>query len=241
LTALAIASLVCTPALAQSKGSSSKPPPPKSSQKPPEKKEEKKEYKTPFKVGSETDPAVSMTDISGKTQTLKDLRGSIVVLHFWSLDPGSAAYDKALAALVSDYSKKGVKFIAIDPSKADFDSGAEAYKRIQDYAAKNGLAFPVVADKTYALADKFGAQTMAQSFVIDAKGIVRYSGAVNDDPDGKKGDKATPQLKNALDALVAGKDVPAATTTPGGPPIKKDSAKPADAGAKPPPSKGAVK
>jgi peroxiredoxin len=228
VTIFALAGLVGSPALAQNKGSSSKPAPAK----PAPKKEEKKEYKTPFKVGSETDPAVSLTDISGKSQTLKDLRGKTVVLQFWSLDPASAAYDKALAALYADYSKKGVVFIAIDPNKADFDSGGDANKRIQDYAAKNGLAFPIVADKSFTLVDKFGAQTTAHSFVIDAKGMVRYSGAVNDDPDGKKADKATPQLKNALDAVLAGKDAPAATTTPGGAPIKKDAARPADAGGK---------
>ena len=82
---------------------------------------------------------------------------------------------------------------------------------------------------------------MAHTFVIDSKGMLRYSGAVNDDPDGKKGDKATPQLKNALDALLANKDVPAATTTPGGAPIKKDAARPAESGGKTPPAKGASK
>ncbi len=230
VTLLAVAGLVGSPALAQ-KGGSSKPP--ASKPKDDKKKDEKKEYKTPFKVGSETDPAVSLTDISGKSETLKELRGKIVVLHFWSLDAGSAAYDKALAALAADYSKKGVMFFAIDPTKADVGTGADQYKKIQDYAAKSGLSFPIVVDKTYMLVDKFGAQTTAHSFVIDGKGFVRYSGAVNDDPDGKKGDKATPQLKNALDALIAGKDVPAGTTTPGGPAIKKETAKPADAKAPP--------
>jgi peroxiredoxin len=236
LTLLAIAGLVAPPAVAQNKGGGKTTPP---AQKPPEKKDDKKkEYKTPFKVGSETDPAISIADISGKSQSLKDLRGKIVVLHFWSLDPMSAAYDKALAALYADYSKKGVVFIAIDPNKADVDAGADKYKKIQDYAAKAGLTFPIAVDSSYALVDKFGAQTTAHSFVIDAKGIVKYSGAVNDDPDGKKGDKATPELKNALDALVGGKDPAAATTTPGGAAIKKEAAKPAAA---PPPAGGGGK
>jgi peroxiredoxin len=240
LTLFAVAGLVGSPALAQNKGSS-KPAPTKPAPKKEEKKEEKKEYKTPFRVGAETDPAVSFTDTAGKSQTLKDLRGKTVVLHFWSLDAGSAAYDKALAALYADYSKKGVVFIAVDPNKTDVDSGADQYKRIQEYAAKNGLAFPIVVDKSYALVDKFGAQTTAHSFVIDPKGVVRYSGAVNDDADGKKGDKATAQLKNALDAVLASKEVPAATTTPGGAAIKKDAARPADSGGKTPPAKGASK
>lgn len=226
VTLLAMAGIVSSPVLAQGKGGGSQSPPSKSAPK----AAEKKEFKTPFKVGRETDPAVSMTDISGKSQSLKDLRGKFAVLHFWSLDAGSAVYDKALAALYADYSKKGVVFIAIDPSKADVDPGADPYKRIQDYATKNGLSFPIVADKSHALVDKFGAQTMAHSFVIDAKGILRYSGAVNDEPDGKKSGKATPQLKQAIEALIAGKDVPAATTTPGGPPIKREAARPADAG-----------
>ena len=229
LTVLAAAGLIGTPALAQKGGSK----PPSSKSKDDKKKDDKKQYKPPFKVGSETDPAVALTDIGGRSQTLKDLRGKVVVLHFWSLQPGSAAYDKALAAVAADYSKKGVEFFAIDPNKADVGTGADQYKKLQDYAAKSGLSFPIVVDKTYTLVDKFGAQTMAQSIVIDAKGFVRYSGAVNDDPDGKKGDKAVPQLKNALDSVIAGKDVPAATTTPGGPPIKKESGKQ--------PAKGSVK
>jgi peroxiredoxin len=233
---LAVAGLVASPALAQ-KGGTSKPPASKPDTT--KKDDKKKDYKAPFKVGMETDPAVALTDIGGRSQSLKDLRGKVVVLHFWSLDAGSAAYDKALAALAADYSKKGVMFFAIDPNKADVEAGADQYKRIQEYAAKNGLSFPIIFDKSYTLVDKFGAQTMAQSIVIDTKGFVRYSGAVNDDPDGKKGEKATPQLKNALDALVAGKDVAAGTTTPGGPPIKKTADKPADA--KTPPAKGASK
>jgi peroxiredoxin len=238
-TLLALAGLVAAPASAQYKG---KAPPAKSAPKAPDKKhEEKREFKTPFKVGSETDPSIMMTDISGKTQSLKDLRGKIAVVQFWSLDAGSAVYDKALAALYAEYSKKGVVFIAIDPNKADADSGAEPYKRIQDHAAKSGLAFPIVVDNSYRLVDKFGAQTLAQSFVIDAKGILRYSGAVNDDAGGKKADKATPELKNALDALLAGKEVAPATTTPGGPAIKRESGHPGGAGAKTPPTKGAVK
>ena len=68
-------------------------------------------------------------------------------------------------------------------------------------------------------------------FVIDAKGMLAYRGAFDDDPKGEKADKATPFLANALDALLAGK-APAVNTTPSnGKPIQRD-AKPAEASGK---------
>jgi peroxiredoxin len=179
-------------------------------EKPPEKPADKPAAAKTFAIGGEVDPLVSVTDLSGKTESLKDLHGKIVVVQFWSMS--SNAYDKRLAALAGQYTSKNVAFLAIDADKPD----AEDAKKLGDYVAKSGITFPVAIDKDGKLADRFGATTSSHAFVIDAKGVLRYSGAIDDDPKGEKGDKAMHYLQGALDALIAGKDVPTPTTTPNG-------------------------
>lgn len=230
-------SAVAGPANLDSKDKKSTPqkPPPKPAPKPPDKpkdpkKEDKKpEPKKPFAIGQEVDPALSMNDVGGKAINLKDLRGKIVVVHFWSMaNPG---YDKRLATMAADYAAKNVTFVAIDPDAAD----ASDTKKLQEYMTKSGITFPVVLDKNAALAERFGASSTAHAFVIDAKGILRYSGAIDDDPKGEKADKATMHLKTAIEALVAGKEVANSKTEPvGGSPIKKEAPKEAKPPAKTP-------
>lgn len=243
LTLLSLCGLIAAPTLADGKdgkdgkGKSDKPaqtPPKKAPEKKPaEKKPEQKHKETKkIAVGVEADAAITVTDTTGKSQTLKDYRGKITVIDFWSLDPASQAYDKKLAALIADYSKKNVAFLALDSSASDLDKGGEIYKRITEYAQKAGLTFPIGVDKGMVVADKFGVTQTPHVFALDAGGVVRYMGAIDDDPKGEKGDKASNYLKKALEAMIAGKEVPVATTGPAGSPIKRE-AKPAEAPKKP--------
>ncbi len=188
-------------------------------------------------VGAETDASISLPDTSGKQHSLKDYRGKIVVIDFWS--SASPSYDKRLAQVFEEYGKKNVVFLAIASDKSDSDgSSPDQAKRIQDYLQKNNIAFPVLIDKGNVVADKFGAETTAHAFVIDAKGIVRYMGAIDDDPKGEHADKSAAYLRQALDAVIAGKDVPTPTTKPNGAPIQRAHHEaPADAGSKAPPAK----
>ena len=243
LSLLSLCGLIAAPTLASGKdgkdgkGKTDKPvqtPPKKPAEKKPvEKKLEPKSKEVKkIVVGVEADAAITVTDTTGKSQTLKDYRGKITVIDFWSLDPASQAYDKKLSDLIATYSAKGVAFLAIDSSASDLDSGGEIYKRIVEYAKKAGLTFPIGVDKGMAVADKFGVTQTPDVFVLDTYGVVRYMGAIDDDPKGEKGDKARAYLKNALEAMIAGKEVPVSTTGSGGSTIKR-APKPADAPKKP--------
>jgi peroxiredoxin len=230
--------LVVTPAFAQSK----KTPPP--SQQPPAKKpepkpaEKKPEAHKATGVGSELDASITLNDAAGKAHAFKDYRGKVVVVDFWSMDPASEAYSKRLTEMADELGKKGVVFLAIDPSQTDLSgSEAEMAKKVQEYAQKNGITFPVLLDKGGVVARKLGAKTMPEVMVVDAKGIVKYVGAIDDDPKGEKADKANHYLRSAVEAVMAGKDVATATTTPSGTPISQEkptSEKTPPAGTPPP-------
>jgi peroxiredoxin len=225
LSLMPLLALAVPPAFAQTKKTpppSSQPPAKKPEAKPAEKKPEAKTG-----VGSEVDAAISLNDASGKAHAFKDYRGKVVVVDFWSMDPASEAYSKRMSEMADELGKKGVIFLAIDPSQTDLTgSDADIAKKVQEYAQKNGITFPVLLDKGGAVARKLGAKTMPEVMVVDAKGVVKYVGAIDDDPKGEKADKASHYLRSAVEAVMAGKDVATATTTPNGTPIVHD--KPAE-------------
>ena len=243
LALLPLLSLTAFPAHAQDKGKktpapSQTPPAKKPEAKPTEKKPAEAAHK-PGSVGSEVDAAITLNDTTGKAHAFKDYRGKVVVIDFWSMDPASEGYSKRLAEMADELGKKGVAFLAIDPNSADLaGSEAEAGKKIEEYAHKNGITFPILLDKEGQVARKFAAKTTPEVIVVDAKGVIRYSGAIDDDPKGEKADKATHYLRSAIEAVMAGKDVANPTTTPNGTPIAAHEKAPeAPAKTPPPPPK----
>ncbi len=219
---VALASFTATPLLAAPlDGQGKKKDPPKPEKKKDEhKKPEEKKPEAPkgLKIGTELDAATSLEDASGKPHTLKEYRGKIVVLDFWSAASAGDAQEKHLSKLAAEYGSKNVVVLAVDAVAGE----AGDAKAVQDAATKSGVTFPVLLDKGGILADRLGAKSLDEVFVLDAKGILRYSGSIDDDPKGEKADKAQDYLGTTLKALVDGKDVAAPTTPPNGAALRVD-------------------
>jgi hypothetical protein len=82
-----------------------------------------------------------------------------------------------------------------------------------------------MADKKNVVADRFAAQTTPHVFILDDKGKLRYAGGVDNDPDIKKDSKSVKSyVREALDALLAGKEPPKTTSAPHGCSIKRAGA-----------------
>src|SRR5205823_4360719 len=74
-----------------------------------------------------------------------------------------------------------------------------------------GLKFPVARDRHGALAAKLGAAVTPEAFVIDAQGEVRYHGRIDDQFAGRQKPNANPgthELRDAIAAVLDGRDVP---------------------------------
>ncbi|MCA8970442.1 MAG: redoxin domain-containing protein [Planctomycetes bacterium] len=107
-----------------------------------------------------------------------------------------------------------------DEDEQDGDAGEKKQKPSQ-YAKliahvkkTEGFDHEALVDHGNTVSTLFGARTTPHCFVIDAKGVLRYAGAL----DGYAQDKKNPEayVKNAIDALLAGKDVETTTTRPYG-------------------------
>lgn len=172
---------------------------------------------------------LTMTDVAGQQLRFGDLRGKTTVVHFWSITcPYEKAAEPKLMQIASDYADDDVVVLAINsnageigaqPDPKAFAAEKESerpYADIRAHAAKVELNHRVLVDHSGDIARFFGGKTTPHCFVFDAKGVLRYEGALDDDPRGSKGDEATNYVRLAVDAVRSGKEVATASTRPYG-------------------------
>ena len=145
--------------------------------------------------------APSLTSLDGTRQSLTDLtaRAAFTVVVFTSTHcPCVAAHRERLRALAKEYVPRGVQFFAVDSEVGT--TLPEAAREALDYD------FALLLDDGARLADALGAQYATYTVVLDSKATVRYRGGIDSDK-AKMHPDATLYVKNALDDLVAGRQV----------------------------------
>ena len=148
-------------------------------------------------------PDFKLQDPSGKEHRLSDYRGKVVMLHFWSATcPFVMRYDERLKEITNDYSKRDVIVLAID------SNSNETPDQIKAVAQKREVPYPILVDSDNKVADQFGAITTPHVFVIDPKGKLAYEGAVDDQGWSEDNPVKIRYVREALDAVLAGSDVP---------------------------------
>lgn len=132
-----------------------------------------------------------------------DKKQRLTVLFVMSATcPCSGGYDARMAELARQYGTQGVRFIAINAS------ANETAKEVAAHASKAGYTFPVLKDADNVIADRIEAKVTPEAFVMDAKGVLRYHGRIDDS---RKADEVKAHdLRNALDFMLAGKLPPRA-------------------------------
>ena len=149
-------------------------------------------------------------DLSGNKVTAPGTGAKATVVALSSVTcPLCQKFGPTLAALEDNYSKKGVKFVFVNPSTTE--SGGEMSQLVKQL----GLNGPYVHDPKGTWTQKLGAKTTTETFVLDQDGNVLYRGAIDDQ---YAIGAALPKPKNryladALDAVLASKPVKVSTTS----------------------------
>ncbi|HEX7136788.1 MAG TPA: thioredoxin family protein [Vicinamibacterales bacterium] len=123
--------------------------------------------------------------------------------------PYAKAFEPRLIELGNEYAKRGVVFYAID-SNDDAAYPIETMGEMKSRATSRHYPFPYLKDGESKVAREYGARVTPHVFVVDGKGIVRYRGYVDDSA--KASDRQHTGLTDALNDLIAGKDVKVAAT-----------------------------
>jgi len=146
-------------------------------------------------------PDFQLPGTDGKTHSLSDFAGKVVVLNFSSQHcPWSRGADPQISKVAEEYAKKGVVFVGIDSHRQT------PLSEITAYVKSTGYAFPVLKDEGNAYADKVGAMRTPELYVVDALGKLAYHGAF-DNRTKPQATGSVNHLSNALDALLAGKTI----------------------------------
>ncbi|WP_394832432.1 thioredoxin family protein [Pendulispora rubella] len=162
-------------------------------------------------------PDFSLRDLDGKTISLRDYRGKMVVLEWFNPDCPfvRASHTKAsLKTFPSTQLAKGVVWLAIN-SSAPGNAGHGAAKNAEG-KKRYGMTYPVLLDESGETGKRYGATNTPHMFVIDPRGVLVYQGAIDNSPDGEgespEGGKLVNYVGAALDAVAAGRPVTVKST-----------------------------
>lgn len=153
-----------------------------------------------------------MKNVNGKELTLAGSAGKhgTLVVFTCNACPWAKKWEKRVADIGNAALAAGLGVVAInsnDPSVNAEDGYAEMQKRSK--ALK--LKFPYVVDATSDVARAFGATRTPEAFVFDAQGKLVYHGTIDDNANDAAAVKEA-WLKDAVNAVAAGKAVSVAET-----------------------------
>jgi thiol-disulfide isomerase/thioredoxin len=113
-------------------------------------------------------PQLAATDLTGRSIDLKALRGRVVVLNFWATwcDPCKEEMP-TLQRLRDRLSGRPLEVLTVNYG--------EFRDKIATYVERQGITLPVLLDTQKDAAKGWGVGGLPMTFVIDARGRIRYS------------------------------------------------------------------
>lgn len=172
-------------------------------------------------VGSAA-PDFNLPGIDGKNYTLASFRDAKVLAILFTCNhcPTAQAYEERVINMVNDYKKKGVTLVAISPnsneglslSELGYTDVADSFEDMKYRAKDKNYNFPYLYDgETQETSKKYGPVATPHIFIFDKERRLRYQGRIDDVEDPKKTPRSH-DARNAIEALLAGKEVPVKTT-----------------------------
>ena len=112
-------------------------------------------------------PPFELQDLSGRSHSLADYRGKVVLVNFWATwcEPCRAEMP-SMDRLRSSLQGKPFEVLAVNL--------AEPLSRIEKFAAEMPLRFPLLRDRDSAVAKAWRARVLPASYLVDRDGRIRY-------------------------------------------------------------------
>jgi len=182
--------------------------------------------KTGYEVGDNATD-FDLKNVNGEMISLKDYpdaKGFIIAFTCNSC-PIAQLYEQRIIDLHNEYAVQGYPVIAINPNDPVKQPG-DSFEKMKERAKEKNYPFPYLVDGSQEITTAYGATNTPHMYVLQKEGgryIVRYIGAIDNNP--QEPEKATKTfIRDALDALIRGKDVPLEETKAVGCSIKWKSA-----------------
>ena len=126
--------------------------------------------------------------------------------------PHVVGTEERLNQLYADYHDRGVALVSINSNETD-SHPTDSFAHMQERARERGFQFPYVRDEEQAVALAYGALRTPHFYLFDRARTLRYTGRLDDNT--LDADRATThELRDAIEALLAGTEVPVPLTNP---------------------------
>lgn len=140
-------------------------------------------------------------------------RTALVLIFSSNRCPTAKAYADRMNQLQRDYGPRGVQLVALNSNDPHLYPD-ERFSRMVERAAEDRYAFPYVVDDGQRVARAYGAECTFHVFVLDEDRRLRYGGRFDD---ARLPERVTSHdLRDALDDILAGRDVRRPATRPFG-------------------------
>ena len=111
-------------------------------------------------------PPFTVKTLDGRTITLDELQGRVVLLDFWATwCVPCQQFLPRLQKLAADLNGEPLTIVSVS-----WDEDEDAWKQ---YVAKHGMSWPQVLDSAHTLSDSYGVDGLPHYFTIDADGALQ--------------------------------------------------------------------
>jgi peroxiredoxin len=163
-------------------------------------------------------PDFTLKSFDGKTISLSDYRGKIVVLEWFNYECPFVlrhyGLKNTMVELANKYKDSNVVWLAVNST-----NHVPPELNIE-FAEKHKLPYPILDDRSGKVGRAYGAMTTPHMYVIDTKGSIAYQGAIDNDERGRKSQGLINYVDKALAELTGGKQVTTTDTMPYGCTVK---------------------
>ncbi len=166
-------------------------------------------------------PDFSLPGVDGKNHSLADYASSPVLVVVFTCNhcPIAQMYEQRIQQLEADYRDRGVAVVAIQPNNPkairidELDSSdiSDSLEEMKIRFAYKNLHYPYLYDgETQSVARAYGPQATPHVFIFDKDRKLRYEGRM--DNSYRKEMVNSQDARNAIDALLANREVPVKKT-----------------------------
>jgi peroxiredoxin len=146
----------------------------------------------------------SLKNVDGNFVSMSDYEDAngYVVIFTCNTCPWAQKYEDRINALHEKLTPKGFPVIAINPNDPAVSSG-DSFEQMKLRAAEKGFEFPYLFDAGQVVFPQYGATRTPHVFVLDKNLVVKYIGAIDDNPQSASSVEVK-YVENAVMAVQAG-------------------------------------
>ncbi len=146
--------------------------------------------------------------VTGKTVELSTVRGAkgTVIMFICAHCPYVIHVQDEIVKIADAYRDQGVDFVAISSNDVENYPG-DSPEQLKEQADKVGFLFPYLYDADQSIAKAYQVECTPDFFLFDENNQLVYRGRMDEATPGNGKPNDGSDLRRALDALIAGKEI----------------------------------